>query len=145
MMNLIKSFVQKPASVRREWHLIDAKDRVLGQVATEVAKKLMGKDKVTFTPHVDSGDFVIVINASQVKVTGTKGQKKMYYNHSGFPGGIREANFDELIAKKPNDVIQRAVYNMLPKNKTRQDRMKRLKIYSGAEHKHANQLISKSK
>jgi large subunit ribosomal protein L13 len=135
-----KTYIQKPAEVKRAWHLVDAKDQVLGQVATLIAKKLMGKDKVTFTPNVDAGDHVVVINATQVVVTGAKSQRKMYYRHSHFPGGIKGSNFEDLLASKPTEVIQRAVFNMLPKNKLRADRMARLKIYQGAEHKHQSQL-----
>lgn len=140
----MKTFMQKPAEVKRAWQLVDAKNRVLGQVATEVATKLMGKDKTTFTPHVDGGDYVVVINASEVLVTGNKGQRKMYYQHSGFPGGIKGANFEEVMEKNPQKVVEKAVYNMLPKNNTRRERMARLKIYAGAEHKHESQMGAKA-
>lgn len=132
--------MQKPAEVKRKWHLIDAKGRVLGQVATEAAKKLMGKEKVTFTPNTDGGDNVIVINAAEVQVTGNKGDRKEYTDHSIFPGGIRTRSFNVIHASAPTEVIQRAVYNMLPSNRMRKDRMARLKIYSGAEHKHQAEL-----
>lgn len=135
--------MQKPAEVKRQWHLIDVKGRVLGQVATQISKLLVGKDKPTFTRNVDGGDYVVVINAKEVHITGNKPNTKMYYRHSGFPGGIWESNFAELIEKKPQDVIERAVYNMLPKNKLRADRMTRLKIYASAEHSHQSQLGSK--
>jgi large subunit ribosomal protein L13 len=137
---MIKTYMQKPAEVKREWHLIDAQNKVLGQIATEIAVKLMGKNKTTFTPNVDGGDHVVVINASQVVVTGPKGNRKKYYYHSHFPGGIREVSFDELQKKKPAEAIEKAVYNMLPKNKLRSDRMARLKVYPTAEHKHQSQL-----
>lgn len=139
----MKTYMQKPAEVKRQWHLIDAKGRVLGQVATEISQILIGKNKPTYTPHVDGGDYVVVINAKEVEVTGNKSTTKMYYRHSSLPGGIWESNFADLIAKKPTDVIERAVYNMLPKNKLRPDRMARLNIYAGAEHKHNSQLGSK--
>lgn len=139
----MKSYVQKPAEVQREWRLVDVKGRVLGQVATEIATHLMGKQKPTFTPNVDGGDYVVVINAKEVMVTGNKSSRKMYYRHSHLPGGISEASFAELIAKKPVEVIERAVYNMLPKNKLRTGRMARLKIYADANHKHQPQLGSK--
>jgi large subunit ribosomal protein L13 len=140
-----KTYMQKPAEVKRTWHLIDVKGRILGQVATEIALLLAGKNKVTFTPHVDAGDFVIVINAKEVVVTSGKEDRKKYYRHSHFPGGITENTFAELIAKKPDEVIHRAVFNMLPKNKLRPDRMARLKIYAGAEHKHQSQLKGENK
>jgi large subunit ribosomal protein L13 len=139
----MKTYMQKPAEVTRKWHLIDVKGRVLGQVATEISKLLIGKEKPTFTPHVDGGDYVVVINAKEVQVTGNKPSTKKYYRHSSLPGGVWESNFAELIAKKPEDVITRAIYNMLPKNKLRSDRMTRLKVYAGAEHSHQSQLGSK--
>jgi large subunit ribosomal protein L13 len=139
----MKTYMQKPADVKRQWHLIDVKGRVLGQVATEISQLLAGKNKPTFTPHVDGGDYVVVINAKEVVVTGNKPATKIYYKHSRLPGGISEASFSELIAKKPTEVIERAVYNMLPKNKLRPDRMVRLKIYADSEHKHHSQLGSK--
>lgn len=136
----IKSYNQKPAEVTRQWHIIDAKGKVLGEVATQVAVKLMGKNKPTFTSHVDGGDYVVVINAKEVAVTGTKELNKKYYSYSGFPGGLRVQTFGEIMTKRPGFVIERAVYNMLPKNKLRSPRMNRLKVYSGAEHKHQSQV-----
>ena len=139
----MKTYVQKPDEVKRQWHLVDVSGRVLGQVATEISQLLMGKNKPTFTPNVDGGDYVVIINAKDVVVTGNKPARKMYYRHSHLPGGITEATFEEMIAKKPTEVIERAVYNMLPKNKLRALRMARLKIYADAEHTHASQLGSK--
>ena len=136
----MKTYLQKPAEVKRQWHIIDAQGKVLGQVATDIAKKLMGKEKPTFTFNVDGGDFVVVINAAEVEVTGRKSERKMYYDHSSFPGGLRERTFGDLQKTAPTEAIQRAVYNMLPKNKLRKDRMDRLKIYAGAEHPHQSQL-----
>lgn len=135
-----KSFMQRTEDVVRKWHLVDAKGKVLGQVATEVASKLIGKNKVTFTPHTDGGDYVVVINASEVVVTGNKAMTKMYSRHSGFPGGYRENSFAEVIVKKPDLVIEHAVNNMLPNNKLRDRRLARLKVYGGAEHPHAAQI-----
>lgn len=137
-----KTYIQKPAEVIRKWHLIDAKGRILGDVAVEIANHLIGKDKPTYTPHVDGGDFVVIINASEVEVTGGKEQKKMYYRHSNFPGGLHAKTFSEMIAKSPIKVIEKAVYNMLPKNKLRSGRMTRLKIYAGEDHKHQSQLAN---
>ncbi|MBW7955607.1 50S ribosomal protein L13 [Patescibacteria group bacterium] len=139
----MKTYVQKPAEVKRQWHLVDVKGRVLGQVATEISQLLMGKNKPTFTPNVDGGDYVVVVNAKLVEVTGNKPARKMYYQHSHLPGGISEATFVEMIEKKPGEVIERAVYNMLPKNKLRAERMARLKVYADTEHKHHSQLGNK--
>jgi len=139
----MKTYVQKPADVKRQWVLVDVKGRILGQVVTEIAQLLLGKNKPTFTPNVDGGDYVVVINAKEVMVTSNKPEKKMYYNHSGLPGGIKGQSFAELIEKRPNEVIERAVYNMLPKNKLRADRMARLKVYADADHKHQSQLGTK--
>jgi large subunit ribosomal protein L13 len=136
----MKTYMQKTAEVNREWHLVDVKGQVLGRIATEIATKLIGKHKPTYTPHIDAGDYVVVINAAEVAVTGNKKSDKMYRTHSGHPGGLKEINFQDLIAKFPTRVIEKAVYNMLPKNRLRQERMMRLKIYAGAEHKHESQL-----
>src|SRR5258708_7265565 len=122
------TYMQKSAEVKRTWHLVDAKDKVLGQVATDIAKKLMGKEKVTFTPHIDNGDYVVVINAAEVVVTGRKTERKMYHDHSLFPGGLRSRTFAKLRADAPTEAIERAVHNMLPKNRLRKDRMARLKV-----------------
>ncbi len=135
-----KTFIQKPADVVRKWHQVDAAGKVLGDVAVEIAKKLIGKQKRDYTPHVDSGDFVVVINAAQVEVTGKKKTDKMYYTHSGYPGGLKSKSFAELLEKFPERVIELAVTNMLPKNKLRSPRMNRLKVYPTAEHKHESQL-----
>lgn len=132
--------MQRTEDVVRAWHVVDAKGRVLGQVAVEVALKLAGKNKPTFTPHTDGGDFVIVINASEVVVTGNKALTKMYASHSSFPGGYKEKSFAELIVAHPEKVITHAVNNMLPNNKLRDRRLARLKVYGGAEHPHAGQV-----
>ena len=134
-----KTFSAKPTDVVREWHIIDASQAPLGRVATQVATLLMGKGKPQFTKHIDCGDFVIVINAAQTKVTGDKMDKKMYYKHSGFPGGLREATLGEKMIKDPTFAITKAVRGMLPVNKLRDDRLLRLKVYEGSEHKHEAQ------
>lgn len=139
-MNKQKSYMQKTAEVTRDWHVVDAKGQILGQVATKIATKLIGKHKPTFTPHIDAGDFVVVINAGDVLVTGAKGTDKMYYSYSGFPGGLSKKSYDEVKAIRPETIIEKAVYNMLPKNKLRSDRMTRLKVYVGPEHKHQSQI-----
>ena len=138
-----QTFMQRKEDVTREWHLVDVKGEVLGRIATQIAEKLIGKDKATYTPHTDGGDFVVVINARQVAVTRGKEQKKIYYKHSGFPGGLKQRTFEEMIRKNPEEVIRLAVKNMLPKNRLQGDRMARLKIYADAEHKHDSQLGDK--
>ncbi len=135
-----KTYMQKTSEVEHKWTLMDAKKRLLGQLATEIAVQLIGKNKPTYTPHIDAGDYVVVINAKEIEVTGQKTENKMYYNHSGFPGGIRSRNFAEIQVTKPAELIERAVYNMLPKNRLRADRMARLKVYAGTEHPHQSQL-----
>lgn len=141
----MKTYSQKTAEVTREWHVVDVKDQVLGRIATKIAEKLIGKYKPTYTPHIDGGDYVVVINAAEVAVTGNKAASKKYYRHSGYPGSLKEKTFGELIELYPTRVIEKAVYNMLPKNKLRDPRMKRLKIYAGAEHKHHSQLTGSEK
>ncbi|NCN45443.1 MAG: 50S ribosomal protein L13 [Candidatus Pacebacteria bacterium CG10_big_fil_rev_8_21_14_0_10_36_11] len=137
------TFMQRKEDVTREWHLVDVKDKVLGRIATEIAVMLIGKNKPTYTPHTDAGDFVVVINAREVAVTRGKELKKIYYRHTGFPGGLKQRTFEEMIQKNPEEVIRLAVKNMLPKNRLQGERMARLKIYEGAEHKHASQLGGK--
>ena len=139
-----KTYSQKPAEVERKWHLIAAAEApTLGRLSAKIATLLSGKNKATFTPHTDGGDFVVVVNAEKVKVTGNKEEDKMYYRHSGFPGGLKEASLKELREKNPAIIIEKAVYGMLPTNKLRDDRMKRLKVYAGAEHNHAAQKPEK--
>lgn len=136
----MKTYMQKTADVTRTWHLIDAKGKVLGQVATEAATYLIGKHKPTYTPHIDGGDYVVVINAQDVAVTGTKEQNKMYYRHSGQPGGFREENLAALRQRAPERVIEAAVKGMLPKNKLQQPRLLRLKVVAGEEHPYGDKL-----
>ena len=138
-----KTFSQKPADVTRRWILIDAKDATLGRVSTEIAKYLIGKYKPTYTPHVDGGDYVVVVNAKELVVTGAKETDKMYYRHSGFPGGLKEAQLKELREKSPESIIQEAVKGMLPKNKLAAGRMARLRIFAGSEHDHIAQTPEK--
>ena len=138
-----KTFSQKPSDVTRRWILIDAKDATLGRVSTEIAKYLIGKYKPTYTPHVDGGDYVVVVNAKELVVTGAKETDKMYYRHSGFPGGLKEAQLKELREKSPESIIQEAVKGMLPKNKLQAERLKRLRIFAGSEHSHTAQTPEK--
>ena len=139
----MKTFSQKPADVSRRWLLIDATDAPLGRLSTEIAKYLIGKYKPTYTPHVDGGDYVVVINAKQAVVTGNKELDKMYYRHSGFPGGIRDARLEEVREKFPERIIEAAVKGMLPKNKLAAGRMARLKVFAGSEHAHTAQTPEK--
>lgn len=142
-MSEFKTFSQKPADVTRRWVLIDAKDATLGRISTAIAKYLIGKYKPTYTPHVDGGDYVVVINAKELVVTGAKETDKMYYRHSGFPGGLKEAQLKALREKSPESIIEEAVKGMLPKNKLSPERMARLRIFPGAEHDHAAQKPEK--
>lgn len=138
-----KTFSQKTADVTRKWVLIDAKDATLGRVSTQIAKYLIGKYKPTYTPHIDGGDYVVVVNARELVVTGEKETDKMYYRHSGFPGGLKEAQLKELREKSPESIIQEAVKGMLPKNKLAADRLNRLRIFAGSEHDHTAQTPEK--
>ena len=131
-----KTFSQKPADVSRRWILIDAKDATLGRVSTQIAKYLIGKYKPTYTPHVDGGDYVVVINASELVVTGAKETDKMYYRHSGFPGGLKERSLKEQRELGSSKIIEKAVKGMLPKNKLAPERLARLRVFGGAEHTH---------
>lgn len=139
----MKTYSQKPTEVSRRWILIDAKDLPLGRLATEISKYLIGKYKPTYTPHIDGGDYVVVINAAEVPVTGNKEEKKIYYRHSGFPGGIKDATLKEVREKFPERIVENAVKGMLPKNKLSPERMNRLKVFPGAEHAHTAQTPEK--
>nr|WP_315046259.1 50S ribosomal protein L13 [uncultured Leptotrichia sp.] len=131
--------MQKKEEVVRNWYEIDAEGKILGKLAAEIAVKLMGKHKVSYTPHVDGGDFVIVTNAEKIAVTGNKLLAKKYYRHSGYPGGLKTRSLEEMLAKQPTEVIRKAVERMLPKNKLGSQMIGRLKIYVGNEHTHAAQ------
>jgi len=135
----MKTYSAKPSDVTRKWYVIDASETTLGRVATQAAELLLGKGKPQFTHHIDCGDFVIIINTDNLKVTGAKLTDKKYYNHSGHPSGLRERRLEELMAKDSTEVIYQAVRGMLPSNKLRDDRLGRLKLYKGAEHNHAAQ------
>jgi large subunit ribosomal protein L13 len=139
MKDIMKTFSAKSHEVKREWFVIDATDKVLGRVASEVAHRLRGKHKPEFTPHVDTGDYIVVINAAKLRVTGNKGLQKTYFRHTGYPGGIYETNFDKMQAKFPGRVLEKAVKGMLPKGPLGRQQIKKLKVYAGAEHPHAAQ------
>ena len=131
--------MQKKEEVTRNWYEIDAEGKILGKLAAEIAVKLMGKHKVSYTPHVDGGDFVVVTNAEKIAVTGNKLLAKKYYRHSGYPGGLKTRSLEEMLTKQPTEVIRKAVERMLPKNKLGSQMIGRLKIYVGNEHTHAAQ------
>ena len=135
----MKSFMASPATIERKWYVIDAQGQTLGRLSSEIAKILRGKNKPTFTPHVDTGDNVIVINAEKIKVTGKKMDQKIYYKHSDYPGGMRETTLKEMLDKKPTDVITLAVKGMLPKGPLGRSMIEKLHVYAGAEHPHAAQ------
>ena len=135
----MKTYYAKPGEVEREWLLVDAEDMVLGRLATQVAQILKGKTKPTYTPHVDVGDFVIVINAEKIRLTGNKADQKNYYSHSGYQGGRKATSFKDMLAKHPERVIEKAVKGMLPKNTLGRAMGMKLKVYAGSEHPHAAQ------
>jgi len=135
----MKTYSAKAESVERDWFLIDADGKTLGRLATEIARRLRGKHKAVYTPHVDTGDYIVVINAEKVKVTGNKAKDKIYYNHSGYMGGLKQINFEDLIQKAPERVIETAVKGMLPKNPLGRAMFRKLKVYAGTQHKHAAQ------
>ena len=135
----MRTYTPKPGEVERQWHVIDATDVVLGRLATQVARLLRGKHKATYAPHVDTGDFVIVVNADKVALTGDKLQKKIAYRHSNHPGGLTATTYAELLAKSPERAVEKAIKGMLPKNKLAAQQLSKLKVYAGAEHPHAAQ------
>ena len=135
----MSTFTAKPESVERAWFVVDATNKVLGRLATEVARRLRGKHKPEYTPHVDTGDYIIVVNAEKVAVTGRKRTQKFYYHHSGYPGGIKSIRFDKQIDHAPQRIIEHAVKGMLPKGPLGRAMYRKLKVYAGAEHKHTAQ------
>ena len=139
----MKTVVTKSKDIVRDWYLIDLKNQTLGRLSTQIASLLMGKDKVYFSSHLDCGDYVVVINADQVRVTGNKKKDKLYRHHSGYPGGFREYTFEQVQAKDPREIVTRSVSGMLPKNKLRAERLKRLKVFVDEVHPY-NQQISVS-
>ena len=135
----MKTFMASPATIDRKWYVVDAEGKTLGRLASEVAKVLRGKNKAIFTPHIDTGDYVIVINAEKIAVTGKKLDQKIYYHHSDYVGGMKETTLREKLAKKPESVIELAVKGMLPKGPLGRQMLKKLHVYAGAEHKHEAQ------
>ncbi len=135
----MKTFSAKPAEVKHEWFVLDATDQVLGRVASEVAHRLRGKHKAIYTPHVDTGDYIVVVNAGKIRVTGNKASDKIYYRHSGYPGGIYGTSFKDLQARHPGRALEKAVKGMLPKGPLGYAMIKKLKVYAGPEHPHTAQ------
>ncbi len=135
----MKTWNAKPGEVDRRWHLVDAEGQTLGRLATRIATTLRGKDKPAYTPHVDTGDFVVVVNAEKIAVTGKKLDEKLYYRHSGYPGGLRSRSLREQLERQPTEVLRKAVKGMLPRNRLSRQQLTKLKIYAGPEHPHAAQ------
>ena len=135
----MKSYIAKPADIKRDWYVVDVAGKTVGRVATEIASRLRGKNKPEYTPFVDVGDYIIVINAAKVTLTGNKAEKKVYHHHTGFPGGIVDQTFNGLIQRHPEMIIESAVKGMLPKGPLGRAMFRKLKVYAGAEHNHAAQ------
>ncbi len=135
----MKTFSATPSDIKRDWYLIDAKDKILGRLATEVARRLRGKHKAEYTPHMDTGDYIVIINAEKIKVTGKKENDKIYYHHTGYPGGIKSIKYKDQMVKAPTQIIEKAIKGMLPKNPLGREMFKKLKVYAGTDHMHAAQ------
>jgi len=129
----------RPLEVERKWYVVDAEGKHLGRLATEIVRVLRGKNKPQYTPHVDVGDFVVVVNADRVAVTGRKAHQRVYRRHSGYPGGMKETSYEQMLARKPTEVLRKAVYGMMPKTRLARKQFKKLKIYAGPEHPHSAQ------
>ena len=141
----MKTYSAKPGEIARDWYLVDAEGKTLGRLATQIAERLRGKGKAVFTPHVDTGDFVVVVNAEKIAVTGKKLDDKIYYRHSGYAGGLRSRTLREQLERRPTEVLRRAVKGMLPRNRLARAQIKKLKIYAGPEHPHEAQAPSELK
>ena len=135
----MKSYLARPLEVERKWYVIDAEGKTLGRLASEIARILRGKNKPQYTPHVDVGDFVVVVNAEKVAVTGKKAEQKVYRRHSGYPGGMKETSYERMLERRPQEILRKAVYGMMPKTRLARQQMRKLKIYAGPEHPHAAQ------
>ena len=135
----MKSYMARPLEVERKWYVVDAEGKHLGRLATEIVRVLRGKNKPQYTPHVDVGDFVVVVNADRVVVTGRKAEQRVYRRHSGYPGGMKETSYEQMLARKPTEILRKAVYGMMPKTRLARKQFKKLKIYAGPEHPHAAQ------
>ena len=135
----MKTFVAKPSDRQRDWYVVDAQGKMLGRLATQIADVLRGKRKPTYTPHIDTGDFVIVVNAEKIAVTGNKRADKLYHRHSGYPGGLRTRTFEQMITRRPEEIIRIAVKGMMPRNRLARKQLTKLKVYAGPEHPHIAQ------
>jgi large subunit ribosomal protein L13 len=135
----MKTYVATPATRQRDWYVVDARGQTLGRLATRIADTLRGKRKPEYTPHIDTGDFVVVVNAEKIEVSGDKRESKRYYRHSGYPGGIRSRTLGEMLERRPEEVIRRAVKGMLPRNRLGRAQLRKLKVYAGPDHPHAAQ------
>ncbi|HET7480996.1 MAG TPA: 50S ribosomal protein L13 [Rubrobacteraceae bacterium] len=136
---MMKSYMARPQEVERKWYVVDAEGQTLGRLAAEITKVLRGKNKPQYTPHVDTGDFVVVVNADRVEVTGRKAEQKVYRRHTGYPGGLRETSYEVMMQRKPTEILRKAVWGMMPKSRLARQQFKKLKIYAGSEHPHAAQ------
>src|SRR5262245_16507718 len=139
VFHAVKTYVATPENRERNWLLVDAEGKTLGRLATQIADALRGKRKPEYTPHVDTGDFVVVVNAEKIHVTGNKREQKRYYRHSGYPGGLRSRSLDDMLERRPEEVIRHAVKGMLPRNRLRRKQLTKLKVYAGPDHPHAAQ------
>ncbi len=135
----MKSYMARPLEVERKWYVIDAEGKPLGRLASEIARILRGKNKPRYTPHVDVGDFVVVVNAEKVIVTGRKAEQKVYRRHSGYPGGMKETSYGQMMERRPEEIVRKAVYGMMPRTRLARQQMRKLKIYAGPEHPHSAQ------
>jgi large subunit ribosomal protein L13 len=136
---MMKSYMARPLEVERKWYVVDAEGQTLGRLATEVARILRGKNKPQYTPHADTGDFVVVVNAEKVVVTGRKAEQKVYRRHSGYPGGLKTTTYEQMLERRPTEILRRAVKGMMPKTRLARQQLRKLKIYAGPEHPHAAQ------
>ena len=135
----MKSFMARPLEVERRWYVVDAEGKTLGRLSTEIARVLRGKHKARYTPHVDVGDFVVVVNADRVVVTGRKAEQKVYRRHSGYPGGMKETSYEQMLERKPEEILRKAVRGMMPKTRLGRQQFRKLKLYAGPEHPHEAQ------
>jgi large subunit ribosomal protein L13 len=136
---MMKSYMARPHEVERRWYLVDAEGQTLGRLATQIARLLRGKNKPQYTPHVDTGDFVVVVNAEKVVVTGKKAEQKVYYRHTGYPGGLKETSYEVMMERKPTEILRKAVRGMMPRTRLGRQQLRKLKIYAGPEHPHEAQ------
>jgi large subunit ribosomal protein L13 len=139
----VKSYMARPLEVERRWYVVDAEGQTLGRLAAEIARVLRGKSKPQYTPHVDTGDFVVVVNAERIVVTGRKAEQKVYRRHSGYPGGLKTTSYEQLLERQPTEILRKAVKGMMPKTRLARQQLRKLKIYAGPEHPHAAQSPQK--